>query len=1128
MSDVPRDIDAARTALNGTIGTPLWLDVPVIATRLEAESGPARLHLRLASEDGASLGTAHVYKDEWWPGTTAGRQRFSHYFEALRRCFDGLERANRPQRVRLQLLRAVRARTSGDHQITVLLKYVIAPEYALNGTTMDAIYGCPLAHFYESFIGVSRDVLRDRTEPTFTRGNAVHAGYRRAADARMSDASADQMRDAYLDGVRGSWSSDFAHLLLDRPKRGPKKLHRAPVDAADDVVALCQASWPDGSRSDLELLQERLVHSPARGLAGRIDRLERAGPTIRLTEVKTGGSFGAELDRVSGKRHAGGMQALAYREVVRSRDPAVRPEAVIEELTETGATRLPLASHPVLTRAGATLGPEDERTLDLWAQSRNVGYIAATGLMTGYDRYRLDAVSRTNRYLGSDTGDFDLYSSMAPCQICTVGSRGVCQQNRSPVPAPLFNLFRFAPPEFFAYWTWFHRQLQAEDRASSEWLYHLATTPPHALQNEGVTLVEMDLAAVDGLNVRLRRDHPLETRIREDDRVLATPQGLTPGDMLSVEGTVEHLGPNEIAVRLRDRLPAGVIRFRLDDVGQHDMFAWQTQGLTDFLVTAMDSTAARGRAIAVRELPNLAQTILGHQEPVPLPSDPAVPETVTGLNRLQRRAVGAALALEPDAGLPLLVQGPPGTGKTSLIAELARAIAAEEFFRDSGGAEERPLLLLANSHRAVDEMVERIAARYPDLKPYVIRAGNVRSAMEPAVRDLVLSHRLGLNEALTPEAMRSRGPEQLVELIKRGNEIHDGAMIFAATLGSATRPELRGLRFRTVIVDETGQATEPAALQALRHLRSPYRGRLILVGDQQQLPPVVPEAEEPAEVSLPADLAETGLRPDDTLRVSLFERLVRKYPERLITLGEQYRMAAPISSLISETFYEGALTPGSAEVANQSVAETFAALDQPVPASLVTDSPPVLLLDTADDPAARDSIARGGGEDARENGREADLIAGLIAGLFAGTPLEKRVRLAAAIGVISSYRRQNNRIRRSLAAIDPWLAETIRVDTVDRFQGGERDIIFLSLTNSNSGATIGSLHADWRRMNVALSRARRSLVIVGDRRTFTRRGDGTEEAAKERYRRLFAVLDRLTTKGRARVISSRRIGRDGE
>ncbi|HEV2108603.1 MAG TPA: AAA domain-containing protein, partial [Thermomicrobiales bacterium] len=632
---------------------------------------------------------------------------------------------------------------------------------------------------------------------------------------------------------------------------------------------------------------------------------------------------------------------------------------------------------------------------------------------------------------------------------------------------------------------------------------------------------------LDHLTARLRREHPLETRIREDDRVLLTPHGLTPGDALSVEGTVEQLGAHEITVQLRDRLPGGVTRYRLDDIGRHDILDWQTQGLTDFLVTAMDGTPARGRAIQLRELPPLAQTILGHQVPLALPDDPPVPATISGLNAIQRRAIGAALALDLRAGAPLLIQGPPGTGKTAMIAELARAIAVKEFWKDGAASEERALLLLANSHRAVDEMVGRIVTRYPDLAPYVIRVGNAWAAMEPAVRDLVLSERVGVRDALSIEQMQERGPERLVELIRRGNAIHDGAMIFASTLASATRPELRGLRFRTVIVDENGQATEPAALQALRHLPVAYRGRLILVGDQQQLPPVVPEADNPVETALPIELKPTGLNQSDTLRTSLFERLARRYPERLMTLSEQYRMAAPICTLISETFYDGLLVPGNEAVAGRHVGETFMELGALLPDALITSSPPVVLLDTARDPMARDSVARGGGEDARENGREADLIARLIRELFVGLPGEKRSDLAAGIGVISPYRRQNNRIRRSLAALDPWLADAIRVDTVDRFQGGERDIILVSLTNSNSGGTIGSLHADWRRMNVALSRARRSLVIVGDRRTFTRPGGESEEPAKERYRRLFSVMDGLAAEHQARVIPSRGLWPDG-
>jgi DNA replication ATP-dependent helicase Dna2 len=89
---------------------------------------------------------------------------------------------------------------------------------------------------------------------------------------------------------------------------------------------------------------------------------------------------------------------------------------------------------------------------------------------------------------------------------------------------------------------------------------------------------------------------------------------------------------------------------------------------------------------------------------------------------------------------------------------------------------------------------------------------------------------------------------------------------------------------------------------------------------------------------------------------------------------------------------------------------------------------------------------------------------------------------------------------------------------VDRFQGGERDIILLSLVASNPAASIGSLHADWRRMNVAISRARRKVVIIGSRPTFETPSTPEEEPAKERYRRLFARLDDQAGRGMASVL----------
>jgi hypothetical protein len=147
----------------------------------------------------------------------------------------------------------------------------------------------------------------------------------------------------------------------------------------------------------------------------------------------------------------------------------------------------------------------------------------------------------------------------------------------------------------------------------------------------------------------------------------------------------------------------------------------------------------------------------------------------------------------------------------------------------------------------------------------------------------------------------------------------------------------------------------------------------------------------------------------------------------------------------------------------------------------------------------------------------------LLAELVRPFPQERRLDVAREIGVISPYRRQNNRIRQELLRRDEALA-AVRVDTVDRFQGGEREVIVVSLVNSNDEAAIGRLHAEWRRMNVAISRARRALVIVGDRSTFTRdSGRPEEDEARRYYRVLFDEIERLARHGRARVLDSRRL-----
>ena len=1146
---------AALARLRAYPGAPQRLDVPVIAERDEEWSRRGRLALRLAAPDGPRLGRAYVFAGEWFPGRDRSVP-FSHYFPALERAFAGLEGGERPARLRLQLLKAVAAETSKGGLIVVLLKYIIAPEYGLTGGQLEGVYGCPLATFYGGFIGIGRDPARDATSPGFTVGNAIHAGYRHAATARAAGGDDDTAREAYLVAVARSWADDFPSLLLDRPKGRPKELHKRPVAARETVLGRLRAGGVTPGPADgvaQVLLQERLFFAPGRGISGRADRIvyrqgEGAdghdgaadaagkGTVEALYEIKTGGGFGAERDPLTGVSRPGGLQALAYREIVRALGGG-EPDTFVEAIEGDEAALTPLGEHPVVRRAGARLDrAEDDRALDLLAQARNIGFLALSGLLTGYDRYRIDTIAGLGRRLRGVGGDWSLSASATPCQICAVAARGLCEVTRGASIPPRANFFRRVPQELWAYWVWFHRQLTAEERASREALYHLATTPLPALEGgEGIAIGELAPrdAAPDRATTVFARAARIETRLREDDRVLVTPCACAPGELLSVEGTLRAVDGHSLAVELRDTLPPSASgSYRVDQLPF--LSSWQTQGLTDFLIGAATGPGIGGRQLAVDELPRLARIILGLTDPAPPIGAPAPPSPrLARLNDDQRRAIGAALALAP--GDVLLIQGPPGTGKTTMVAELAREIVARDFFALADEPGRRPLLLLANTHRAADEVARKLAALFPDLRPYLVRVGRPRAATEPEVREQILGERLRVRETLAGlDLTDPAGLERWVRLIRAGNLLHDEALIFVGTLAAAGAPELRGLTFDTVIVDETGQATEPAALQALRHLPPGYAGRLILVGDHQQLPPVVPEvAAAPPLPPLPETLRIARLRDGPGLKVSLFERLAGRYPGALVTLAAQYRMNGPICGIISDLFYDGALHPADARTADARLSHFLrpkleARRTERVGAGNaegIWGDEPIVFLDTSHDPAARDTVKRLGADESRDNPREAALVARLLAGLFALAPRGRWPELAGEIGVISAYRKQNNRLRSEIAALIPALAALpqLRIDTVDRFQGGERQILIVSLVNSNDGRIIGNLHADPRRLNVALSRAKTKLIVVGDRDTFTGPGREEEEGAKETYRRLFALLDAHAAAGTARIVGTERL-----
>ena len=527
---------------------------------------------------------------------------------------------------------------------------------------------------------------------------------------------------------------------------------------------------------------------------------------------------------------------------------------------------------------------------------------------------------------------------------------------------------------------------------------------------------------------------PLETRLGSGDLVAVLPRRAEVAD--APIGVVAERGRARVRVAFDEAPPAFV-----------------TDGRVALEQQATDVTFDRAsdvlRRIAERDPPARAVLFGG----APARFDDASRVAAPGpLNPEQAEAVARALAARDL----FLVHGPPGTGKSTVLAEIARAAAA---------AGER-LLLCAASNAATDHLA--ILARAAGLD--AVRVGHparITPALAPHTLDArVRAHpHAELARRLHEEAhellgyarrQRSQGRSQkrfanareaqaegrqlLAEARKLGaraeRDVLASCPAVCATLTLAAGPDLAGLRFDRALVDEATQANAPLALAAF--LRAP---RVVLAGDHQQLPPTV--------LSLEAARAGLGR--------SLFERLLGEHPPDTIgrMLREQHRMHEAIMAFPSRAHYGGELR------AHPSVkAHTLDAAG--------VDAPPFLFLDTAGT-GLSDALAPG--TESHENPGEADLLlAHLRALLGAGVAPDR-------IAVITPYAAQVARLRAALEDV-----RELEIDTVDAFQGREKDAVLVSLVRSNPDGEVGFL-ADVRRTNVALTRARRHLWVVGDAAT---------------------------------------------
>ena len=445
------------------------------------------------------------------------------------------------------------------------------------------------------------------------------------------------------------------------------------------------------------------------------------------------------------------------------------------------------------------------------------------------------------------------------------------------------------------------------------------------------------------------------------------------------------------------------------------------------------------------------------------------------LNATQEQAVNEVLRAKDVA----IVHGPPGTGKTTTLVEAIR----ETLMRES------QVLVCAQSNMAVDWISEKLVDRGIN----VLRIGNPTRvndkmlsftyerrfeghpdypqlwALRKAIRDL-RSHRKRGDEKYHQrlESLKSRATELEIRI---NNELFGEARVIASTLVGSANRLLDGQKFGTLFIDEAAQALEAACWIPLRRV-----SRVVLAGDHCQLPPTVKSI-----AALKAGLGTT-----------LMERLVETHPEAVTLLKIQYRMHDDIMRFSSNYFYNGQVE-SAPEVRFRGILDLDTPMEWIDTAEFAenpdtpenTESP-----DTPESPAPPPLSFKEefvGESYGRINKNEAQLTLHVLQHYFERISKQRLLDERIDVGIISPYRAQVQYLRRLLMKREFFkpFRRQISVNTVDGFQGQERDIIVISLVRSNDEGQIGFLR-DLRRMNVAITRARMKVIILGDRQTLTR------------------------------------------
>ena len=537
----------------------------------------------------------------------------------------------------------------------------------------------------------------------------------------------------------------------------------------------------------------------------------------------------------------------------------------------------------------------------------------------------------------------------------------------------------------------------------------------------------------------------------------------------SFTGTVSYVDGDRMVITVPDSAPLLEIQQSTDPIGVQLSFDETSYKL---MFEALDRVmkAKNNRLAYLRDL------FYSHQKVGRFSFEPM---KFPWLNPTQERAVNEVLWAKDVA----IVHGPPGTGKTTTLVEAIN----ETLMRES------QVLVCAQSNMAVDWISEKLVDRGIN----VLRIGNPTRvndkmlgftyerrfeshadypqlwAIRKAIRELRKNRKKGSeNYHQKMDRLKSRAAE--IEL-RINAELFGEARVIACTLVGSAHHLLEGMKFGTLFIDEAAQALEAACWIPMKRA-----SRVILAGDHCQLPPTVKSI-----AALRAGLGKT-----------LMERIAENKPEVVTLLKIQYRMNDEIMRFSSDWFYGGKV-----ESAPQIKYRSVLDYDHPITWIDTSNEENQITIEGEDAPEDSASASSAANQNSdlnfkeqfvgesfgRINKAEAELTLLTLAEYF--TKISKRRVLEERIdvGIISPYRAQVQYLKKLIKKYEffkPY-RRLISVNTVDGFQGQERDVILISLVRSNDEGQIGFLK-DLRRMNVAMTRARMKLIILGNKDTMTK------------------------------------------